>query len=72
MVKNQSQLQRIAQFNDQFRDVIKGSTFNIQEKGYVMGNPEKVTQSRLVISGSIGLGEREESLFLEPSQRSII
>lgn len=67
MIKNQAKLQRIAQFNDQYRDTIKGSTFNLQDKGYVFGNINKVTFAKRVISGSISL-EGERSLFLEPGQ----
>jgi pullulanase len=68
MVKNQSQIPRIAQFNDQFRDAIKGSTFNLLDKGYALGNMDKLDQSKLVIAGSIGLNKPEEGFFLEPSQ----
>ncbi|HLO12014.1 MAG TPA: type I pullulanase [Pseudoneobacillus sp.] len=67
-LKNQAHLQRIAQFNDIYRDTIKGCTFNLQDKGYVHCNLEKLSQCKLVISGSIALSIQEESLFLEPSQ----
>jgi pullulanase len=67
-IHNQKHLQRIGQFNDRFRDAIKGSTFHLQDKGYVLGNPSKVTQAKQVISGSIGLTELEKGIFLEPSQ----
>jgi pullulanase len=67
MIKNQAKLPRIAQFNDQFRDTIKGSTFNIQDKGFVLGNANKVSAAKRVISGSISL-EGEKSIFLEPGQ----
>jgi pullulanase len=68
MLKNQSKLPRIAQFNDLFRDVIKGSTFNLKDKGYVLGNSERLSEVKRVISGSIALTDIEEGLFLEPSQ----
>lgn len=68
IIKNQSKLPRIAQFNDIFRDSIKGSTFNLKDKGFVFGNHEKLSQSKLVISGSVGLLEGENGVFLEPSQ----
>jgi pullulanase len=67
MIRNQTKLPRIAQFNDQFRDMIKGSTFNLQDKGYIFGNVNKVAAAKRVISGSISF-EGERSLFLEPSQ----
>ncbi|MHC0038914.1 type I pullulanase [Pseudoneobacillus sp. C159] len=62
-LRNQAKLPRIAQFNDLFRDVIKGSTFNLYDKGYVLGNQGKLVQAKQVISGSVSDG-----LFLEPSQ----
>jgi pullulanase len=68
IIKNQSQLPRIAQFNDQFRDVIKGSTFSLSEKGYVMNGSGNLTQTKLVIAGSIALNEKETGIFLEPGQ----
>ena len=33
-IANQAKMPRIAQFNDRFRDCIKGSTFNLFDKGY--------------------------------------
>ncbi|WP_442595566.1 type I pullulanase [Neobacillus sp. D3-1R] len=68
ILKNQFKLPKIAQFNDVFRDSIKGSTFNLQDKGFVFGNHDKITQTKMVISGSIGLTESESGIFQEPSQ----
>ncbi|HYK73676.1 MAG TPA: type I pullulanase, partial [Pseudoneobacillus sp.] len=68
IIKNQSKLPRIAQFNDIFRDTIKGCTFNLNDKGFVFGNHVKLSQSKQVISGSIGLIEGGNGIFLEPSQ----
>lgn len=68
MIKNQAQLPRIAQFNDQFRDVIKGSTFSLSEKGYVLGGIGNLAQIKMVISGSIALNVEEKGVFLEPGQ----
>ncbi|MFD2446449.1 type I pullulanase [Bacillus sp. CGMCC 1.16607] len=65
ILKNQSKLIRIAQFNDQFRDSIKGSTFNQNDKGYVFGNGEKITNTKKAIAGSVS---SENSLFNEPGQ----
>jgi pullulanase len=67
-LRNQKNLQRIGQFNDQFRDGIKGSTFSLLDKGYVLGNREKVAIAKHVISGSIALNDGEMGLFLEPGQ----
>jgi pullulanase len=62
-LRNQAKLPRIAQFNDRFRDAIKGSTFNLYDKGYALGSRGKVTQAKQVITGSVSDG-----FFLEPSQ----
>ncbi|CAG9608944.1 type I pullulanase [Pseudoneobacillus rhizosphaerae] len=67
-IKNQAQLPRIAQFNDQFRDVIKGSTFSLSVKGYAMGGNGNLAQTKMVIAGSISLNEKEKGIFLEPGQ----
>jgi pullulanase len=68
LIKNQAQLPRIAQFNDQFRDCIKGSTFSLSEKGYVMDGIGNIAQTKMVIAGSIALNEKEKGIFLEPGQ----
>lgn len=68
IIKNQTQLPRIAQFNDQFRDVIKGSTFSLNEKGYVMGGCGNLARTKMVIAGSVALNENDISVFLEPGQ----
>ncbi|MEW9051921.1 MAG: type I pullulanase [Neobacillus sp.] len=68
IIKNQDQLPDIGQFNDKFRDIIKGNTFNLYDKGYCFGNEHYYEQAIDVIAGSIGLGKRPIGLFNEPSQ----
>ncbi|MBL4951913.1 type I pullulanase [Neobacillus sp. YIM B02564] len=65
---NQDKLPRIAQFNDQFRDVIKGSTFHLDDKGYALGNEAYHEAAFEAITGSIGFNKRENRLFNEPTQ----
>ncbi|MDZ5472570.1 type I pullulanase [Bacillus sp. 31A1R] len=67
-IRNQSQLPRIGQFNDWFRDSIKGSTFNIHDRGYVLGTEHYFESAKQLLAGSIGLGKKEKGLFLEPIQ----
>ncbi|MCL6570931.1 MAG: type I pullulanase [Bacillus sp. (in: Bacteria)] len=67
-IVNQAKLPRIAQFNDQFRDCIKGSTFNLFDKGYALGNEHYMEAASEVITGSIGLKKSGLGLFNEPSQ----
>lgn len=67
-IANQAKLPRIGQFNDWFRDSIKGSTFNIYDKGYALGNERYLEAAKQVFAGSSGIGKRRNGLFLQPSQ----
>ncbi|MBT2692948.1 type I pullulanase [Bacillus sp. ISL-55] len=67
-ISNQAKLQGIGQFNDWFRDSIKGSTFNIYDKGYALGNERYLEAAKQVMAGSIGVGKRKHGLFLQPGQ----
>ncbi|WP_316571007.1 type I pullulanase [Neobacillus sp. YIM B06451] len=66
-IRNQRKLPSIGQFNDRFRDVIKGSTFNLYERGYALGNGTYTEQAKEAIAGSIGLFSGHP-LFSEPGQ----
>ncbi|WP_066311074.1 type I pullulanase [Bacillus sp. FJAT-29814] len=68
IIQNQSQLPKIGQFNDKFRDSIKGSTFNMYDKGYALGNRHYFTAALEAITGSIGFKKKGTGLFNEPSQ----
>jgi pullulanase len=65
---NQAKLPEIAQFNDKFRDSIKGSTFNLFDKGYALGNDHYIEAANEVITGSIGFTKRGSGIFNEPFQ----
>ncbi|WP_175639934.1 type I pullulanase [Metabacillus schmidteae] len=52
IIKNAHKVPSISFFNDQFRDVIKGSTFSLHDTGFVYENADKVDQTKLLISGS--------------------
>ncbi|MDQ1144701.1 pullulanase [Bacillus sp. SORGH_AS 510] len=67
-ISNQAKLPQIAQFNDKFRDTIKGSTFNLFDKGYALGNEHYIDAALEVLAGSIGLKKRNVRLFNEPYQ----
>ena len=67
-IVNQAKIPQIAQFNDKFRDTIKGSTFNLFDKGYALGNEHNLEAALEVITGSIGLLKRGTRLFNEPFQ----
>lgn len=68
ILRNQSKLPDIGQFNDKFRDTIKGNTFNLYDKGYVLGNEHYHERAIETIVGSIGFDEKDSGLLNEPSQ----
>lgn len=67
-IKNQSKLPRIGQFNDQYRDSIKGNSFQLETKGYALGNPFYYEAAKELLAGSIGLVNKNKPLFTEPVQ----
>lgn len=67
-IHNQHNLPRIGQFNDWFRDSIKGSTFNMYDLGYMLGNEHYYEMAIQVLAGSVGIGNSEKGLFTEPDQ----
>lgn len=67
-IRNQRKLPRIAQFNDWFRDSIKGSTFNLYDRGFCFGNDHYYEAAMQVLAGSIGIEKPTQGIFLEPVQ----
>ncbi|RFU68725.1 type I pullulanase [Peribacillus saganii] len=67
-IRNAGKLPRIAQFNDWFRDTVKGSTFNLYDRGYVLGSGQKSEDLKQVIAASVGIGQGKEGLFSSPEQ----
>ncbi|AIM15928.1 MULTISPECIES: type I pullulanase [Neobacillus] len=67
-IANQAKLPSIGQFNDQFRDSIKGSTFNLHDKGYAFGNKHYFEAAVEAIMGSVGFHKRSKRIFNEPFQ----
>ncbi|MCM3692057.1 type I pullulanase [Neobacillus niacini] len=68
ILRNQSKLPSIAQFNDKFRDTIKGNTFYLYDKGYVLGNEHYYEDAKEVLAGSVGIDKEESWLLANPSQ----
>ncbi|WP_203361444.1 type I pullulanase [Bacillus sp. REN10] len=66
-IANQEKLPGIAQFNDWFRDTIKGSTFHLYDHGFALGKESLHHEAFQVMGGSIGFGNRQ-GLFLQPDQ----
>ncbi|WP_026693615.1 type I pullulanase [Peribacillus kribbensis] len=67
VIKNADQLPGIAFFNDWFRDTIKGSTFNLFDRGFILGNTHKLEAVKQLIAGSIPMNEAP-GLFSSPLQ----
>jgi pullulanase len=67
-IRNQAKMPGIAHFNDWFRDTVKGSTFNLYDAGFALGNPHYYEDTKQVIAGSIGITNEAEGIFKEPSQ----
>lgn len=68
IIRNAQKMPRVAQFNDRFRDGIKGSTFNLYDRGYTLGNIHKDTEVKESIAGSVSFKKGYKGLFLEPTQ----
>lgn len=67
-IRNQAKLPRVGQFNDWFRDSIKGSTFNLHDRGYILENDHYYEAAKQVIAGSIGIEKSDKGLFQQPDQ----
>ncbi|MEB1807856.1 MAG: type I pullulanase [Bacillaceae bacterium] len=61
-------LEKVSFFNDRFRDRLKGSSFNHQEKGFINGNAEVTESTREVLAGTTGVFQPQDQLFLHPQQ----
>ena len=66
-LNNAKKMPHIAQFNDQFRDGIKGSTFHINKRGFAFGGHVDCNHLQYIAAGSL-LSMKETGLFLEPAQ----
>lgn len=68
MMANARQTPQIGYFNDRFRDSVKGSTFDVYEKGFISGNIHQKEAVQSVIAGSILDKEDSPALFINPAQ----
>ncbi|WP_409251692.1 type I pullulanase [Bacillus sp. SCS-153A] len=66
-IRNAVKMPGISQFNDSFRDGIKGSTFNLYDRGFALGHSGMEKRAAEVLTGSIGL-TGDPGLFLHPAQ----
>ncbi|MCG1021993.1 type I pullulanase [Sutcliffiella horikoshii] len=68
MIINAKKMPEIAFFNDMVRDSVKGSTFNMFDRGFALGNTHKTHLMKQSLSGSIQTEPNTKGLFLEPTQ----
>lgn len=68
IIANSVKMMDIAFFNDHFRDTVKGSTFDLVEKGFSLGNVHKKSQMVESITGSISFNSQHRGLFQHPVQ----
>jgi pullulanase len=61
---NKHLLFNIGHFNDKTREVIKGATFNIKQKGYALGSNAFISETKHIIQGST----LDKFLFRYPTQ----
>lgn len=64
-IRNSSKMNRIGLFNDRFRDIVKGSTFNLYDRGFVLGQCNRSKEIKNVIRGSIGY-DNVKGIFTHP------
>jgi pullulanase len=67
-IQNAVKMPRIAHFNDRFRDSLKGSTFNLYDRGFALGSCHYREDMKRAIAGSVCLGRDMKGLFSEPVQ----
>ena len=69
---NSYQFARVGLFNDNLRDAVKGSVFNIYDKGFVSGNIHTVNTIKRGLAGSVPhsqlIGNDEACFAYNPSQ----
>ncbi len=68
MIMNAKKMPEIAFFNDMVRDSVKGSTFNMFDRGFALGNTHKTHLLKQSLSGSVQTEPNTKGLFLEPTQ----
>ncbi|MBM7704871.1 type I pullulanase [Metabacillus iocasae] len=68
IIHNAHHLPVVGFFNDRFRDSIKGSTFNLYDRGFIAGHHHKKEEVKQSIAGSVSYEKGSKYLFKEPYQ----
>jgi pullulanase len=67
-MENSRKMPRIAHFNDRFRDGVKGSTFQLLDRGFALGSDQYNEIVKQAIAGSVHIDETRKGWFDEPNQ----
>ncbi|HHW38387.1 MAG TPA: type I pullulanase [Bacillales bacterium] len=67
-IKNTGKMPRIAQFNDVFRNSVKGSIFDFSDQGFISGDLRYNDNFKTLFAGSIAITEEMDGLFQSPQQ----
>ncbi len=67
-LNNAYKLPGISFFNDKYRDLIKGHTFDIKNLGYAFGNFDHLEEVKQLVAGSVGYEKKKTYMFFEPYQ----
>jgi len=67
-INNAYKLPGISFFNDKYRDVIKGNTFDDKNVGFPFGNFEHAKELKQLLAGSVGYEKHKRYIFFEPYQ----
>lgn len=67
-IANAVKMPGVSFFNDHFRDTVKGSTFDLHEKGFALGNTHKISGMMESVTGSIPFNHHLRGLFQNPVQ----
>ena len=65
---NMCRIPDVAFFNDTYRDYIKGNSFNVADRGLILGRTFNSGRHRHLLAGSSGAGIGETFLFHSPAQ----
>lgn len=68
IISEAKQLEGYAFFNDRFRDSIKGSTFDVKNRGFISGDGKQIDAAMNAILGTVGNAGTKEALFTHPQQ----
>lgn len=67
-IANSFETPHIGYFNDFIRDTLKGSNFNVKDKGFISGRENLEDKVKICVTGCIKNDDRAGEIFLAPEQ----